>query len=166
MKKSKKSKAVAIATTQMTLWSPESLGLSERLTPVTTVRQSFNKENELVSETVRCLPMSSEDQPSIKSVTGFTGEMLKARTREATDDLKKALVHQAVAIGNDTHFTGVSMRVSRTGRVNLSFRRVTSMSIESCTEEELLARLEELRAAKANAQLPPATSKRGRKNGS
>jgi hypothetical protein len=40
------------------------------------------------------------------------------------------------------------MRVSRSGRVNLAFKRVAGMTIESCTEAELLKRLEEIRAGK------------------
>lgn len=150
---------------QMTLWNAESLGIADRLKSVVVVKQHRNDDEELVSEVLRCLPMSSKDNPSIGSVTGLKGEMLKARTRECTDDLKKALVHQAVAIGNDTHFTGVSMRISRTGRVTLGFKRVAGMSIESCTEEELLKRLEEIRKSKqvqgngqTEAPEPPATT--------
>lgn len=142
---------------QMTLWNAESLGIVDNLKTVTVIKPSKNKEGVLTAETLKLLPMTSKDGDSIKSMTGFTGAQLKAHARESADNLKKVLVHQAVAIGGNSQFTGVAMRVSKSGRVSMTFKRVQALRLEDYTTEELQAMINQRKAdaaTAAQAELP------------
>lgn len=133
-------KAIAL---QMALWEPASLPAADtRLAGVLRVKRGKEDEGGRASERLQILPVTSKDGPSVKSVTGLSGVTLKAQTRMYKDELKNWLVQQAVKMQGDSHFTGGSLSVSKTGnRVSLVFTRCEGITVEKATEQELCERL-------------------------
>ena len=148
MKKSKNTTNI-IEDGQMTLWQSQSLGL-QTLGEKLKMTQTKNKDGDVVSESIKPLPMRSDKGPSMESLTGFTGQKLMMATRQATDDLKKAMCHLAMEMGQSSRFTaGGGIRLSRSGRVTLSYKLAPGITIESYTIEELQARIEQMKAEEA-----------------
>jgi len=140
---SNKTNAVAtVDAGQATFWDASELFDRGTLGNRLTVKDGVSKKTgEMTSQTIKLLPGTSKTGDCIADQTGFKGQMLKAAVRESSDQLKTWLVQQAAKLGGDSHFTGVSLRATRSGRVCMTFKRVEGLTVERATDEELCERL-------------------------
>lgn len=127
---------------QTTFWQADDLFNRGTLGRCLTVKDGVSKKTgETTSQTIKLLPGNSKTGDCIADQTGFKGQMLKAAVRENSDELKTWLVQQAAKLGGDSHFTGVSLRATRSGRVCMTFKRVEGLTVERATDAELCERL-------------------------
>lgn len=144
---------------QMTLWNELPVipaAINSRLTFV----ESRNADGEVTAHAFRLLPVNAgEGKDSLAKRTGKKGDALAVEAAKASLEVKQYLIDLATRAGSCEEIGGVGMRMSKSGRMTLTFKRLKSQTM-FLTDEEMAAQLgcsvAEVAALRKNKPAAPA----------